>query len=702
MDAFSLLQRDLQHYIYQQGWSALTKIQAAAIKYVHQTSDNLILAAPTAAGKTEAAFLPAINAVSDWQHGIKILYVSPLVALINDQFARISQLCRALEIPVNRWHGEVSRTSKVKLLQDPRGILLITPESLEALLDLHPEDCSVLFASLEWALVDEIHSFLGNNRGIQLQSLLERLQHYTQQNPRYLGMSATITKTDSTALKQMFANDRPTKILLDRGQNQLAVTVDYFAEDLDHNAPEALTRIYQLSQKETMLVFPNSRRNVEYLASNLQQLGSEYHSPVKYFTHHAALTKADRSRIEHFAKGARQSLFTICATSTLELGIDIGAVDSVVQYNAPYSVASLAQRLGRSGRQTKKSQLHFIATEPWSLLQGLATIQLYQRGALDAATVISKPYDVFAHQLLALLLERNGIDLVEFKRLPRLFKAWSWISDVEFLELTEYLLEEGYLERLGPEMICGTNAEKLMHGADFFAQFATAQNFAVVAGDKKVGELPLTNELEPGSSFILNAKAWVVTRVIVPTHKIYVEPTVAADVMDFGSGGGEVSQLMRQEMLSLLEAGPGLKVGPDAANILADLKAEVLAENGSPFVTDENNLRTFCGTKINRTLQLMFSSLLDRQISFTDKTTTFHLPEEIDVAKLLQAVLNISWEPGNLRGYLAGHPHVVARLMAENKYQVLLPQTLKIEYVLANLVDLPLAYQALQTIAERI
>lgn len=213
-----------------------------------------------------------------------------------------------------------------------------------------------------------------------------------------------------------------------------------------------------------MLVFPNARGEVERLAVGLSKLGKERGSNTRYFAHHSSVSKDMRLTAEKFAKGSRGELFTICCTSTLELGIDIGAVDSIVQYNAPISIASLAQRLGRSGRTTGKNILHFIATDEWSLLQGLAALSIYKDGQIDRFDPIIKPYDVFAHQIISILLEKTGMSVEEFKSVNKTFKCWEDIEDDEHTELIEYLFEKKYIEILENEVITGLETEKLLRG----------------------------------------------------------------------------------------------------------------------------------------------------------------------------------------------------------------------------------------------
>ena len=263
MQAFDSLSRNIQQYIYDKGWPSLTRIQNAAIKQVANTDHNLILSAPTASGKTEAAFIPALNSVEDWDTGLKVLYISPLKALINDQFQRISELSAYLDIPITPWHGEVSQAQKKKVVNQPKGILLITPESIEGMLVNRPGKAQHLFKGVEWIIIDELHSFLGTERGVHLQSLLQRISQFMQA-PRFIAMSATLNKKDFGYAKAFFGSQRDTDILVDRDKNDLLVTIDYTSGEAGpFVARESLAAIYQYSKTETMLIFPNSRNRVE-------------------------------------------------------------------------------------------------------------------------------------------------------------------------------------------------------------------------------------------------------------------------------------------------------------------------------------------------------------------------------------------------------------------------------------------------------
>src|SRR5699024_2885250 len=382
--AYELLSRDMREFIYKKGWPSLTKIQNAAIRQICSTDNNLILAAPTASGKTEAAFLPAISKSKDIKTKLKILYISPLIALINDQFKRITDMCKDLDIVVTSWHSEASVSKKDKLAKDPSGILLITPESLEAMLVSDKARAEILFKDLDFVIVDEIHGFLDTNRGLQLMSLLDRLRYYTKNNPRMFGLSATIGDKNYDLAKSFFLNDRETNILLDRSKNDLVTSLDYIeCEDVNE---EIAQKILAYALGKSTLVFPNSRARVEKLSYLLKKIAKEKGYEIRVFSHHASISKLKRTEIENFAKTSRND-FIIVATSTLELGIDIGAVDQVIQVGSAASVFSLSQRLGRSGRRTRKSVIHQIATDKWDFIQALASLRLFEEGRLDKIDV---------------------------------------------------------------------------------------------------------------------------------------------------------------------------------------------------------------------------------------------------------------------------------------------------------------------------
>lgn len=689
MSSFNLLQREIRRYIYDEGWDALRGIQEASIKRISNTDHNLILAAPTASGKTEAAFLPAINSIKDWNSGLKIIYISPLIALINDQFKRILKLCDYIDIPVTSWHGEASRTDKNKLLKQPRGILLITPESIEAMLALRPGEAKELFKGTEWIIVDEIHGFLENNRGVQLRSLIERIKVYMEKDPRFIGMSATLNREDYKEVKNFFISDRVTDVLLDSNKNSLEATKSYYESNIKKDSKEALEEIYDYSQRESMLVFPNSRGEVERLAVGLSRLGKKRGSDTRYFAHHSSVSKDMRLTAEKFAKSSKGELFTICCTSTLELGIDIGSVDSIVQYNAPHSVASLGQRLGRSGRTTRENILHFIATDEWSLLQGLAAISLYEDGVIDRFDPIIKPYDVFAHQIISILLENTGMPFEDVKDINKNFKCWHGIEDDEYLELLGYLIERNYIEILETEAITGLETERLLKGSDFFTHFETENNFSLYNDYKKIGEIPLSPTVQIGVNIFLSAQIWKIKDIELVSKKIYVMRAVDGNPPMFSGGSGNITNEIRSRMKTILEdRSYWIDYSDNIKKVLLKLSKENLRYEKFQW-TEENDkigLRTFQSTKINRTLQLLLNILGKGGNYKLDDRTTFisgrNIKEDIN------RVIERSFNEEVIFRYLKDSPEIVELYLSDNKYRNLLPDDLKIKYIIKNKLGL--------------
>ena len=351
---------------------------------------------------------------------IRDFYNVYFVALINDQFKRITELCKDLSINVTSWHSESSVTRKDKLIKNPSGILLITPESLEAMIISDKERAEILFKDLDFIIVDEIHGFLDTNRGLQLKSLLVRIQNYTENTPRFLGLSATIGDQNYDLAKKFFINKKETNILLDRSKNDLEISLDYMpGEEIGINVAK---KILEYSLGKSTLVFPNSREKVEKVSYLIKKEVQEKGYDIRVFSHHSSISKLKRIEIENFAKESRRD-FIIVATSTLELGIDIGSVDQVIQVGSAASVLSLSQRLGRSGRRTRKSVIRQIASNKWDLLQALASLELFKVGKLDKIDEKLKAYDIFAHQVLSTLVEKDGLLIEDYYKLNKNIKA---------------------------------------------------------------------------------------------------------------------------------------------------------------------------------------------------------------------------------------------------------------------------------------
>ncbi len=380
--AFDLLSQSIQHCLWRMNWTELRPIQSESIRAVLQSEDDLIVSAATASGKTEAAFLPIISHIdSNRKNSIQALCISPLKALINDQFRRLDELCEHAEIPVHRWHGDVGQDKKAKLVKNPGGILLLTPESLESLFINRTAALERMFSHLEFVVIDELHAFVGRERGTHMRSLLNRLEQRIKHSYRIVALSATLG--DWPKLYAQWLRPKAPELVRVVEDKSASRTVrlkiyGYPSEHTRKNSPdqeredqdadlevefaEVLSDLQACFNGRHGLIFANSRNNVEWFADALNHRNEIAGLPRSYLVHHGSVSKHVREETENLMRG--EIPFTTLCSSSLELGIDIGDVQIVGQLGAPWSVNSLIQRLGRSGRRGDRgSEIRIFITE---------------------------------------------------------------------------------------------------------------------------------------------------------------------------------------------------------------------------------------------------------------------------------------------------------------------------------------------------
>jgi ATP-dependent Lhr-like helicase len=521
--SFDLLSEPIRKYIRDKGWEQLRPIQTAAISKILSTSDNYILASRTASGKTEAAFLPILSKVDFNETGIQVLYISPLIALINDQFYRIEELCKYLDVTVTKWHGEANKTLKDRIIKQPNGIVLITPESLEAMFVNKPFNVKQLFSNLKYVVIDEIHSFIGTDRGIQLQSILSRLQNVNAKPFSIVGLSATIG--DYNEAKKFTGNELHTKVLLDRTAKEINAIFRYFKNGNEELPLELLKDLYIETKDNKVLIFPNSRGRAEEVAVKLKKISDRVKGHSNYFSHHSSVDKEVREYVEYFAKNNNRQNFCISCTSTLELGIDIGTVDEVVQIDATHSISSLIQRVGRSGRKEGEgSNLFLYATTQWSLLQSLACWLLYKEGFIEPPQPTAKPHDILLHQALSITKGHSGIRLTDLAKQLKENFTFNQIEVTDIEEILNHLIEIDFLEKLQHEVIIGVEGEKVVNSRDFYSVFKTEENFKVVNARNTIGEIPFSPQIIEDENILLAAKIWKIKFIDFKSKKIEVIP----------------------------------------------------------------------------------------------------------------------------------------------------------------------------------
>ncbi|WP_312330574.1 DEAD/DEAH box helicase [Sphingobacterium sp.] len=614
--AFELLSEPIRRYVKDKRWESLRPIQAAAIEKIMKSDSNVILASRTASGKTEAAFLPILSKISPRSESVQVLYISPLIALINDQFIRVEDLCSYLDIKVTKWHGEANRTAKEHLIKEPNGVVLITPESLEAMLVNKSQYVSILFNDLKYIVIDEIHSFIGTDRGIQLKSILHRIQKSAKVTPAIVGLSATLG--DFEEAKRMTGRPDATVVLRDRTAKSMVTSFRYFESGANQLSLELLKDLYKETYNSKVLVFPNSRGRAEEVAVKLKRIAEKVNGHTCYYSHHSSVDRELREWIEHFAKTNTYHPFVISCTSTLELGIDIGSVEKVVQIDATHSIASLIQRVGRSGRKDgQASSLLLYATGKWSLLQSLACWELYKQEFIEPPFVALKPFDLFAHQLLAVVKQYSGLPISILKTELEQNFAFKDIKYEEFDDILSHLIETDMLEQLGKEVIIGLEGERIVNSRDFYSVFATEIHFKVLHDGKSIGDLPSSSPIMIEDNILLAAKIWKVVNMDFRSRKIFVKPTNDGKPPIFGGEPGNTHPLVRQKMLELLMTSsihPELDeqccaILDDMRQVFKDISIESL-EDDRPLFVGENSYKfyTFQGSKIFDTLKFILSA----------------------------------------------------------------------------------------------
>lgn len=640
-DSFDLLHPGIRRWTWQQGWGDLRPIQRAAIPSIVAGDRDVIVAAQTAGGKTEAAFLPLISRIADEPGGgFRLLYVSPLKALINDQFRRLDALCEALEVPVYRWHGDVSASQKQKARQRPSGILLMTPESLEATFVRRGLEIPRLFGALDAVVIDELHAFIGAERGRQLQSLLHRLEVSIDRRITRIGLSATLgdmalaadflrpsegervelvedTASDQSLLRLQLRGFTRTALAAPADAAQRQLSAAEAKEELPEDADEAVQRamaehLYKTLRGGRHLVFAGRRGTVEELSDLLRLICERDHVPNEFFPHHANLSRDHRAYVEERLREGPLPTTAVC-TATLELGIDIGDIASVVQVGPPWSVASLRQRMGRSGRRAghpatlrllvAEQELRAGLTPPdalrFGLTQAVAMVSLLLRRWVEPPRPASVDLSTLAHQTLALIAERCGVPAKS---------AWEILCRNGPFRLVPPRLYAALLRAMGrPEaglieqaadgtLLLGEAGERLVDHYDFYSVFQTSTEFRVVHGGTTLGTLPVVTPLAAGMTIIFSGRRWTVTAVVDREKLIEVVPSSARRPPPFGGGGGDLHDTVVETMREVyVETGSPSFLDGTAKALLAEARAAYtrydLASSGA--IDDEGHVWLF-------------------------------------------------------------------------------------------------------------
>lgn len=678
--SYDLLSEPIRKYIRDKRWESLRPIQAAAVAKIISNDNNYILASRTASGKTEAAFLPILSKTDFNKVGVQVLYISPLIALINDQFYRIEDLCKDLEISVTKWHGEAKKSLKTSLIKNPNGIVLITPESIEAMFVNAPYNVSALFGNLNYIVIDEIHSFLGVDRGLQLMSLLSRIQQINKSKITVIGLSATIGDENYIEAKRITGDIENTKVLLDRTKKETEAKFKYFNNSTVELSLDLLKDLYKETCNHKVLIFPNSRGRTEEIAVKLRKISDKVNGHKFYYSHHSSVDKEIRESIEHFAKNNERFNFCISCTSTLELGIDIGTVDKIVQIDSTHSVSSLVQRIGRSGRREgEKSIVNIYATDKWNLLQSLACWNLYKAEFLEPLRTAKKPFDILLHQMLSIIKQLSGCKRTDLIKRLKKNSTFEPIRENDISNLIDEAIKLDYLEVIEHELILGIEGEKIVNSREFYSVFKTEPNFKVIFSGKTIGDIPFSPQVKIDENLLLAARIWKIVDIDFEGSKILVIPAKDGKKPMFFGGGGNIHHRIREEMVRILKCNETFSELDENSNLaLSELRYDFKNFRINDFVLDkplivkENKLLiyTFTGTKINKSLSFLLNQT-GREVSLDDHSSSFEI--EIGKSEFESLINDVNLIYSKIDDYLATELKENESLIGFSKWGTYLP-----------------------------
>lgn len=585
---FSKFPPFIREFIFSRSWESLRAVQLAAAKTIFETDHHLLLTSTTASGKTEAAFFPILSEL--WErpaHSVGVLYIAPLKSLINDQFYRMEDLLTESGIPVTHWHGDVSASHKKKLLDHPSGILQITPESLESMLINRSNDIVRLFGDLRFVVIDEVHTLTGVDRGNQIQCQLSRISRLIGRQVRRVGLSATVGDPEKAAAWLAGDSNIPVDVpqIPPEGIRwRLGLEHFFFQNDNpDQTEREKATKpqkgaeldagyeyMYDCVKDKKALVFSNSREETEYLTATFRQIAARRGEPDVFLIHHGNLSAALREDAELHMKNDERPVVT-CATVTMELGIDIGRLERVLQNDAPNSVSSFLQRLGRSGRRGQPPEMMMVFREedplpntplpqlfPWGLLRAIAIIQLYlEERFIEPPRAKKMPVSLLFHQTLSMLAAAGELTAKALAERVLALPPFRQIFKEDYRTLLVSMLNHDFLEMTEEKgLIVGLAGERLLRSFQFYAVFKDSEDFTVRAGDPEKGSAEeigtITTPPPVGDRFALAGRVWEVEELDIPRKLIYVHPVAGKMEVSWPGDSGAIHTKILERMRRVL------------------------------------------------------------------------------------------------------------------------------------------------------
>lgn len=677
MDAFDRLSPALQYQVVNDlGWAALRPVQEQT---THAILDgkNCVVLAPTAGGKTEAAFFPLLSlADTEDRRATSVLYIAPIRALLNNQEVRLQRLTGLVGRTAFKWHGDVGTSARNRFLREPTDVLAITPESLEAMLMSTRVPGSRILGHVQAVVVDEVHAFADGDRGAHLVALLERIQRICGNDVQRIGLSATVGDPEAIA-SWLGGSSARESVVVDPGGAKIPADLS-----LDHvgGLANAAVVVEKLHPGRRRLVFVDSRRRVEELGDHLRRRG------VNVYLSHSSLSVAERAAAERAFEEGDDCV--IVATSALELGIDVGDLDHVLQIDAPARVSSFLQRMGRTGRRPgARPNCTFLARDDGAVLQAAALLRLHQRGFVEPTAPSDRAAHVLAHQLMALSIQQLGVGSADW---------WGWLdgcgsfaglSPEERQDVLEHMVSEDIVVQADSRMSLGERGEKLYAGRNFlelYAVFSTPAVLKVMHGTREVGTIDAWFMQLGGDgpqTFVLGGDPWEVVHVHWRRGSCQVRPAPRARYPVWMGSPVLLSRELCQSMRDVLTSDD---VDPwwskRAAAAIQELREqhEFLRDADAPLEPHRDQMRwwTFAGGKANALLAAVLEAELGGRVRPSNQYVSFAEGAAKSDVAIRQAIRGLA-EPGVLTWEKARQFVSSTARSRVSKFQPCLPDALE-------------------------
>lgn len=669
------------------GWSELRPVQRLSTHAILDGA-NCVVLAPTAGGKTEAAFFPLLSQMEkeDWPP-ISVLYLAPIRALLNNQDARLHKLTALVGRRAGKWHGDVNAPARKRMIESPPDVLATTPESLEAMLLSTKVPARRLLAKVRAVVIDEVHAFAGDDRGAHLVALLERVTRIAEADVQRIGLSATVGDPERIVKWLSGSSLRPHRVVSPGGSR----TPPHIAVDFVGSLDNAAVMVDQLYPGTRRLVFVDSRRRVEELGHRLSQRG------VNVYLSHSSLALSERAAAEKaFEEGTN---CVIVATSALELGIDVGDLDHVIQLDAPSTVSSCLQRMGRTGRRKgTRANCTFLATDEAALLQSAALVDLMGQGFVEPAAPSRWAPHVLAHQAIALAMQEQGVAAHDWWKWLEGCAAFSDVTEEQRSAVIRHMVSQDILVEADQRLALGARGEKL-YGArnflDLYAVFSTPQVIRVLHGQQEVGVVDaffLQDRDRKTPSFVLGGRAWRILGVDWKAATCSVAP---------GEGGAYPSWFGQPVLLSralcqamrrvLVDDGIRPSWSKRAVTAIGEQRAAhgFLHDAPAPIIEDAKGKVkwwTFAGGRGNRVLASLLEAALGSRVVAANTTITFADGAAASIVAIREAIEklasrgSLTWEDVAPFADAGGRARV-------SKFQPCLPPEIELELVAREVMD---------------